>query len=176
MPHDTPDIKALDGIVSNEVLKAMKAAHESLQSAGIPHALVGALAVGAYGYPRASKDVDFLVGDEAFDHHSSGIVTLKPGVPVEFKGIIIDPISIAPGSEHLKQALDRPIESDGIPVAPPAALIYMKLMSPRRKDAADVVELIAGGLGTKPILAYLEKHAPTLIPKFKELAEESERS
>jgi hypothetical protein len=176
VPHDTPDIKALQGIVSDEVLGAMKAAHETLKGAGIPHALVGALAVGAYGYPRASKDVDFLVGDEAFDHHASGIVTLKPGVPVEFKGIIIDPISIAPGSEHLKQALDRPMESEGIPVAPPEALVYMKLMSPRRKDSADIVELLAGGLATKPIFDYLLKHAPRLSARFQDLLDEAERS
>lgn len=176
MPHNVPDIHALKGIVSDHVLEAMKAAHKVLDHAGIPHALVGALAVGAYGYPRASKDVDFLVGDEAFDHHKSGIVTVKPGVPIEYKGIVIDPISIAPGSEHLRQAVENPEISEGIPVAPSAAVVYMKLLSPRRKDSADVVELVASGLDTKAILDYLRKHSPHLVKKFEILIEEAERN
>lgn len=175
MPHDEPNIRNLYGIVSDEVLRAMRAAHETLDRAGIPHALVGALAVGAYGYPRASKDVDFLVGDEAFDHHESGIITLKPGVPIEYKGITIDPISIAPGSEHLQDSVDDPEESEGIPVAHPEALVFMKLMSPRRKDAADIVELVASGLGTGPIFDYLERHAPHLVAKFEELVQEADQ-
>lgn len=32
---------------------------------GIRHALVGGLAVGHHGHPRATKGVDFIVGDEA---------------------------------------------------------------------------------------------------------------
>lgn len=176
MPHSTPDIGALREVVSLEVLEAMQAGHEALEKAGIPHALVGALAVGAYGYPRASKDVDFLVGNEAFNHHASGIITLKAGVPIEYKGVIIDPISIAPGSEHLQDAVDNPEESEGIPVAPPEALIYMKLMSPRRKDAADIVELISSGLDVDPIRAYLETNAPHLMERFESLLGEVEES
>ena len=174
MPHRKADIRGLYGIVSDEVLRAMKAAHEALDRAGVPHALVGALAVGAYGYPRASKDVDFLVGDEAFDHHAGGIISIRPGVPIQYKGVTIDPISIEPGSEHLRDAVDAPEVSEGIPVAPPEALVYMKLMSPRRKDAADIVELISSGLDTAPIFDYLEEHAPNLVSKFEDLIQDIE--
>ncbi len=45
----------------------MRSSSLQLTCAGVRHVLIGALAVGAWGYPRASKDVDFLVGDEAFD-------------------------------------------------------------------------------------------------------------
>jgi hypothetical protein len=38
-----------------------------LAGLGIPHALVGGLAVGLNGHPRATKDVDYLVGREAFE-------------------------------------------------------------------------------------------------------------
>ena len=176
MSRGTPDIGALNGIVSDQVIKAMQAAHEVLERAGIPHALVGALAVGAYGYPRASKDVDFLVGDEAFDYHGSGIVTLKAGIPIEYKGIVIDPISISPGSEHLRAGLEASLVSDGIPVLPPEALVYMKLMSPRRKDAADVVELVAAGLDVKSVMKYLSSNAAYLKDKFSELVSEAEKS
>lgn len=176
MPHHKPDILKLNGVVSSEVLTAMLEAHRALDRAGIPHALVGALAVGAYGYPRASKDVDFLVGDEAFDRHESGIITLKPGVPVEYKGITIDPIAITPGSEHLRNSVDQPEVSEGIPVAPPEALVYMKLISPRRKDSADIVELVASGLMIEPVFDYLSRHAPNLVAKLETFVKEAEQS
>ncbi len=174
MPHKTPNIGELRKAVSNGVWEAMHAAHRALDQAGIPHALVGALAVGAYGYPRASTDVDFLVGDEAFERHEGGIVTLKAGVPIEYKGVVIDPISISPGSEHLREAVEHPIVSEGIPVAPPEAVVFMKLMSPRRKDAVDIVELVASGLETEPMFAYLRRHAPPLVEKFETLVQEAE--
>jgi hypothetical protein len=175
VPHGRPNLRQLDGIVADRVLEAMKAAHQALREAGVPHALVGALAVGAYGYPRASKDVDFLVGSEAFNHRAGGLISLKAGLPVEYQGVVLDSISIAPGQEHLRDALDHPETSEGIPIAPAKALVFMKLTSPRRKDAADVVELVACGLETRPILDYLQRVAPGLVPKFKELIEEAER-
>lgn len=39
---------------------------EALTSLGVRHALVGGLAVGVHGHPRATKDIDFIVGAEAF--------------------------------------------------------------------------------------------------------------
>ena len=66
MAVKVPDLALLDGVVAPEILAAMRSASAQLTQAGIPHALAGALAVGAWGYPRASKDVNFLVGDEAF--------------------------------------------------------------------------------------------------------------
>jgi hypothetical protein len=32
-----------------------------IESTGVPYMLVGALAAGAYGVPRSTRDVDFLV-------------------------------------------------------------------------------------------------------------------
>lgn len=174
MPHNTPRVEDLRGVVSQEVLDAMRAAHDALEKAGIRHLLVGALAVGAYGYPRASKDVDFLLGDEAFNRHEAGLITLKPGVPVEFKGVTIDTISVFPGCQHLAEALNHPITSDGIPVVTPEALIYMKLVSPRRKDAVDIVEMLKSGLDQKRIVKYLEWHAPDLLEKFHGLSREAD--
>src|SRR5262245_2728711 len=72
-----PDLTRLRGVVAPEVLTAVELASRQLRDAGIPHALAGGLAVGAYGYPRTTDDVDFLVGEEAFSHHAGGLVTLK---------------------------------------------------------------------------------------------------
>ncbi len=73
-----PDPALLRDVVA--ALDPMKLASEALTRAGVRHVVVGDLAVGANGYPRATKDVDFLVGSEAFEHHAGGLVTLRAGV------------------------------------------------------------------------------------------------
>src|ERR1700738_2528562 len=105
MSDDRPDLAALEGVVSSKVLNAMRISHEELTRAGVPHLLAGGLAVGAYGYPRATKDVDFLVGEEAFMHHGAGIVTMKPGVPIQVAGVAVDHLSAQANEDHLREAL-----------------------------------------------------------------------
>lgn len=168
-PRPVPDIALLDEVVAPEILRAMRTASETLSRAGIRHALVGGLAVGAHGHPRATTDVDFLVGEEAFIHHQGGVVTVAPGVPVQVGNVTVDPISIRPGDEHLEAAVSAPIVSHGVPVAPAEALVFTKLRSPRRKDAADVVELVKSGLDVEPVRRYLTRHSPDLLPKFEAL-------
>ena len=60
----------------------MRVASARLTELGVRHVLVGGLAVGAWGHARATKHVDFLVGEEAFEHHPGGLVTMKYGVPI----------------------------------------------------------------------------------------------
>ncbi len=175
MGSEFPDLSLLTGVVAPEILNAMHAAAAVLQSSGIPFALAGALAVGAHGYPRASKDIDFVVGDKAFKFHEGGIVTVNPEVPVRVGEIVVDPISIGADEPHLMEALQRAPVSGGIPILPIEALVYMKLKSPRRKDAADVVELVKAGIDTTKVAGYLERHAPNLSVKFKTLISEAEQ-
>lgn len=137
-------------------------------------ALAGALAVGAHGHPRATKDVDFLVGPEAFCVHPSGIVTIMPGVPIAVGNVAVDPMSIDPGEEFLIQAIEQAAISEGIPVLPAPALVYTKLKSPRKKDEADIVELVHSGLDVDEVRAYLAQHAPRFVPKFEALVERAE--
>jgi hypothetical protein len=47
-----------------------------------------------------------------------------------------------------------------------APLVYMKLKSPRRKDQADVIEMIKGGIDTKRCREYLAAHAPAFVAAF----------
>lgn len=172
-PTHLPDLSLLEGIVAPEVLNAARIASEQLRSVGIRHALVGGLAVGAHGHPRVTKDVDFLVGDEAFAHHDGGLVTIAPGVPVQVGNIAVDPISIAPDEEHLDAAVAHPVMSNGIPIASIEVLFYLKLKSPRRKDAADIVELVKEGVATSSVRRYLEEVAPDLIEKLDMLVSEA---
>ena len=169
-----PDISLLTGVVAPEILNAMRTAAARLQSSGIRHALAGALAVGAYGYPRASKDVDFVVGDEAFTVHDGGVITVNPEIPIRVGHVAVDPISVGPDEPHLMEALQRAPVSEGIPILPIEALVYMKLKSPRRKDAADVVELVKAGVDTIKIANYLTSFAPDLAAKFKTLIADAE--
>ena len=65
--------------------------------------LVGGLAVGAHGWPRATKDVDFLVDESAFEHRPGGLVLLK--VPFQANGVPID--SLAPAEDEPFLAEER---------------------------------------------------------------------
>jgi len=56
-----PDLSLLEEIVAPVVLDAMRAASSALSRLEIRHVVVGALAVGANGHPRATRDVNFLV-------------------------------------------------------------------------------------------------------------------
>lgn len=170
----TPDVSLLDGVVAPRILDAMRVASSHLQGLGIKHALVGALGVGAHGYPRATKVVDFLVGDEAFQHNPGGLVSITAGVPIQVGDVPIDPLSMRSDEPHLQDALAQAVVSGGVPVAPLAALVYLKLKSPRRRDAADVVELLRVVPRPDSIRDYLTAHAPALLERFDTLAAEAQ--
>lgn len=157
-----PDPSLLDDVVASRVLAAMKAASGALTTLGIRHVVVGGLAVGANGHPRATKDVDFLVGDEAFEHHPGGFVTMKGGVPIQVNGVAIDLLSVQAGEEHLATALEAPMGS----MIEAPQLVYLKLKSPRQKDRVDVIELVKAGIDVDACRTYLARHAPALSAMF----------
>jgi hypothetical protein len=161
----TPDFALLTDVVAERVLDACRVASDSLRRSGVRHVVVGALAVGAHGYPRATKDVDFLVGEEAFTHHAGGIVTMHPGLPIEVDGVPIDYLSPRDGEEHLASALDG---SPGACVDA-ARLIYMKLKASRLRDRGDIVGLVNAGVDVDACRAYLVTHAPGLVASFDDL-------
>src|ERR1051325_422937 len=90
-PSGKPDLKhALRPVPGLE--RAVREVSKMLRAAGIRHALVGALAANAYrARPRTTEDIDFLVGDEAFETHSGGFVMMRVPV-IEFDGIAIDQV------------------------------------------------------------------------------------
>jgi hypothetical protein len=83
------DIKDPFRFVAPKVRDAVVKTAAQLDHLGIRYALAGGLAVGAHGYIRATTDVNFLVGEEAFDHQGP-LVAFKAGVPIEVDGIRID--------------------------------------------------------------------------------------
>jgi hypothetical protein len=166
-----PDPSRLAGVVAPEVLEAMRSASAALTRAGVRHVVVGGLAVGANGFPRATKDVDFLVGGEAFEHHAGGLVTLRPGVPFQVNQVAIDFIAADAEEPFLAVALEA--EPGSMIDGPP--LVYLKLKSPRHKDRTDVIELIKAGLDIDECRAYLSAHAPSLVALFDEAVERAAR-
>jgi hypothetical protein len=157
-----PDLGRLEGVVAPQVLEAMRQASVALTSIGVRHSIAGGLAVGAHGFERATKDVDFLVGYEAFEHHAGGIVTLKPGVPIQVGGVLIDVLSIGADERHLETALKEP-------VLPRTALVYLKLKSPRAKDRSDLVELVKRWEDVEDVRAYIAAVRPDFMAKLEEI-------
>ncbi len=166
------DLKDVFRFVSPQVRNAAVRTAAQLERIGVRYALAGGLAVGAHGYIRATADVDFLVGEEAFDHHGS-FVTFKTGVPIEVEGIRIDYLSPISLGSQVEETLDHPPVSEGLPVVPIEVLIYMKLVAKRRRDLVDIVELVKAGVDLKLARDYLKRYANDLIPLFEELVNEA---
>ncbi len=166
------DLQDIFQFVAPKVRDAAIKTAAQLSRLGIRHALAGGLAVGAHGYIRTTMDVDFLVGEEAFEQHG-GFVTFKTGVPIEVEGIRIDYLSPVGLGTHVERALNEPSISKGLAVVPIEVLIYMKLVAKRRRDQIDVVELIRVGADIKQVKEYLKAYAPDLLPLFEELVNEA---
>lgn len=165
-----PDPSLWQGVVATEILDALRLASDALTRAAVRHVVVGGLAVGANGHPRATKDVDFLVGKEAFVVHRSGLMTLRPEVPFQVNGIAVDLLSVEPGEEFLEAVLAQPMGS--VMEAPP--LVYMKLKASRLKDRADVAELVKASIDVDAVRAFLQEHAPGMVSAFDKLVVEAE--
>jgi hypothetical protein len=136
--------------------------HATLDAAGIPHAIVGGVAVCLHGYRRNTVDLDLLVlredqGRVRTQLEDAGYAwsvehaefRAPSGVPVQF---LLSGDRAGKGAEVFLPAPDAPgatVEIEGLAVLDLARLIEMKLAcglgSPRRthRDLADVVELIA---------------------------------
>ena len=158
--------------VAPKIRDAAQQVAAQLESLGVRYALAGGLAVGAHGYARATTDVDFFVGDEAFERHGQ-LVTFRPGIPIQVGGVTIDYLSPAGLASFMEEALDRPVRSGGLPIVPLEALIAMKLIAGRRRDLSDVVELLKRVANEEPIRSYLRTHAEDLLPEFESLLREA---
>jgi hypothetical protein len=161
-----PDLKlALRPVPTYE--RAVREVSKMLSGAGIRHALVGALGANAYrSRPRTTEDIDFLVGDEAFERHEGGFVTMR--VPdIEFDGIDVDQVPLTDALRVVEQALDRPPVSEGVPIAPVDAIVVMKLVAGRTQDLADIEAIIASGADRE----MLRTSVRSAIPRFAETLE-----
>lgn len=166
------DLKEVFRFVAPRVREAAVKTADQLNHLGIRYALAGGLAVGAHGYIRATVDVNFLVGEEAFEHQGS-LVAFKAGVPIEVDGVRIDYLSPTSLGPQLEEVLDNPLINEGLAIVPVEVLIYMKLVAKRRKDMVDVIELVKVGADVKRVRDYLRQYGNDLSPSFEELVDEA---
>lgn len=136
--------------------------HRALEKAGVPHAIVGGVAVCLHGYQRNTVDVDLLVrGDDTrlikqaleqagftwsarqAEFRSPSGIAVQCVLSGERAGKGSEVVFPDPGESKAV------IECEGLPVLTLAALIESKLacgqgdLRRTHKDFADVVELIA---------------------------------
>jgi hypothetical protein len=136
---------------------ALHAADETYVRLGIQHALIGGVAVGAYSEPYATKDIDFLVGDEAFDSRGA-VISFKAGVPLEASGVPVDSVPIDPRYRPLyEQALSTAVRSDegGIGIVRSDYLAALKLVAGRRHDYGAIVSMFDHGLDEVSVSAVI---------------------
>jgi hypothetical protein len=147
-----------------------------LSDAGVRHALVGALGANAYrSRPRTTEVIDFLVGDEAFESHSAGYVTMRVPV-VEFDGIAIDQVPLTKSLRLLEDGLNRTHVSDGVPIAPVDTIVVMKLLVGRTQDLADIEAIIASGADRERLAAAVANALPDRSETLARLFENVDRA
>lgn len=117
-----------------------------LKRNNIPFAIIGGIAVGAHtNQPRTTKDVDFVVPEEALDQievlfgrgtplalntEESGVSVLVDGIEVDFIGT------------GLKFHFNSTKVYNELTVPSVFSVLFMKLRAGRVKDSADIVEII----------------------------------
>lgn len=162
--------EALAEAVAPRVLLDAIRVGERLTELGIPHALIGGLAVGLHGHPRATKDVDYMVGPEAFQTTEPFLVYREELKHVVTMGVV-DLLAVPPRYPVLAEQLQVPKPGE-LPVVAVEALVLLKLDANRAQDRADVARLVNAGADPVAIRDYLRQHAPDLVARFLELLEQ----
>lgn len=173
-PSGKPDLKhALRPVPGFE--RAVREVSKMLSDAGIRHALVGALGTNAYrSRPRTTEDIDFLVGDEAFETHAGGYVTMRVPV-IEFEGVAIDQVPLTPALRVIEEGLNTAPVSEGVPIASVDTLVLMKLLAGRTQDLADVEAIVDSGADRELLRTAVEKAAPDRADTLQKLFDNVDR-
>lgn len=170
-----PDLERQLELLNPAFKIAVVEVSRALAAAGIRHALCGGLAVGAYARPRATKDIDFLVGEEAYVHHGL-LVTMNPAFPTRAGDIQVDAVPLVPQLESLEPLLAVASKSLGVPVISPLGLVAMKLVAGRMRDRSDIVSLVeSGAVDVVECREFLRAHRfEHLVAQFDALVESAE--
>jgi hypothetical protein len=173
-PGNVPDLqRALAPVPGYE--RAVREVSRMLSAAGIRHALVGALAANAYrSRPRTTEDIDFLVGDEAFERHPAGFVTMRVPI-IEFDGIDVDQVPLTAALRVVEDAVTRAHVSEGVPIAPLDALVIMKLVAGRTQDLADIEAMVASGADREGLRAAILAKVPERAEVLERLFQNADR-
>lgn len=156
-------------VVAERVLDDARRVSAALTELGVPHALVGGLAVGLHGHPRATKDVDFLVGIEAFAS-TTPLLTFRDELAGVVQWGVIDLIAALPEDPVLANEVTQG-KPDLVPVVGIEVLMLMKLRAGRTQDLADIEALVRAGADVGVVLDFLRLHEPKHIPQLSRCAQ-----
>lgn len=162
--------------VKSSVVATLREISRRLAAHGVRHGVLGALAVGIHGWPRATRDVDLLLAPEAWLENRDGTLTPSVDLPEQIDGVAIDYLPISVAGDFLLESFDRVLLTEGVPIAPIEVVILTKLVRLAMRDQADIVELLKAGLfDPLQVEDYLQAHAAMLTPRFQELRRQAER-
>lgn len=159
----TPDIRLLDGVVDKEVIRTMQRSSRDFTKRGFRHSIIGSLALGCYGMPRPTPDVDYLVDDKTYHMLQRNLRMYSDTVVVQ-----ISPAKL----EVQKDILDNVTKSKGIPVTPIEGVFFHHLRSfdfpedTGGKYKKALLDAIRCGIDTTSVRPYIFKHAPHLVRRF----------
>ena len=167
--------------------KTMRRLAKRLKKAGIPYALMGAMAVNAHGAERTTRDVDILLTPEGLERFRQEFVgeVYEPveGRPRRFKerqsGVTVDCLITGlypglgkPGPFAFPDPVEASQEIDKIRVITLPQLVQLKLAAGRYYDFGDVVFLIQTHNLDESFLPQLH---PSVHQDFIECLEEKRR-
>jgi hypothetical protein len=142
--------------ISNQFQEALQALQELSEEEHLPIALVGGAATIHHGYPRSTKDIDIVVRAEDFDRiikvawkYDIHLVSWNPTGfhELRYKDVPIEVLQEGVFGETRadKAGTPRPDDmgvSQGLGFASLPGWVRMKLVGDRRKDHADIVEVL----------------------------------
>ena len=165
-------------------LEVLSTAVRALSSPPLPYCLIGALALGAYGRPRATHDVDLLIlTDSAMSHSylnplrakgfavasdwhdanpmaSDVVMRLKHTSAPDFPLDLIFAISnLHKNTVARRKSID--LHGTQVPVSSAEDLILLKLSASRPRDFDDVMGIV-GNVGASLDIDYLWSWAERL--------------
>lgn len=155
----------------------------ALAKAGVPHAVIGATALGVRGLPRMTRDLDVVVlTEDAFSAldalNVAGFRSLAPidrcGAPepmyiLQSEGIDVDVLVAAgePESTVIAEAIEADVFGAKAPVATLEHLLLMYLYSNQPRHLGDFASIVTlGRARLADVRAYLVDIHPEMLAEF----------
>jgi hypothetical protein len=171
------------------LVNKVSAVHRWLGESQIPHAIGGALAVGYYGVPRSTLDIDinvFLPPKQwPVVRHALDELDIDPDIGEGTERGEEARVDWEPNSLHLFFSCDPlhdqmrrdirhlPFNGDTIPIVAPEHLVIRKALLDRTKDWIDIEQILVATdpLDVGEIESWLERMVGKDDPRMKKLAE-----